>query len=64
METIIPDKTGLYFKNLLKNDIIQIIKKFEDMKFSKEEIRNNAERFSRKIFKEKIIDFINKNTRI
>lgn len=63
METIIPDKTGLYFKNSSKNDIIQIIKKFEDMKFSKEEVRNNAEKFSRKIFKERILDLINRYIR-
>jgi len=60
LETVVNWKTGIFFD---KQDIISLnnwIIKFENTKFNKKEIRKHAENFDKKIFKEKLLDFINK----
>lgn len=58
LETVIDEKTGIFFESQNKDSMIKAIKKFETMKFDKKEIRAHAERFDEEIFKEKIDKFI------
>lgn len=58
LETVVEGKTGIFFKNQTKEDLIQAIKEFDKMCFDKNEIRNHALKFDESVFKQKIIDFI------
>ncbi|MBM3706873.1 MAG: glycosyltransferase family 4 protein [Actinobacteria bacterium] len=61
LETVLDKVTGLFFKENTKDAFTEIVKKFlrvED-RFNRNIIRENALRFDREIFKEKIMDFIN-----
>ncbi|HAX62071.1 MAG TPA: hypothetical protein DCX95_05925 [Elusimicrobia bacterium] len=60
VETIIDNKTGIFFEEQTTDSLIDAIKKFENIKFNPQEIRKNAERFDRKLFKEKIKKFVQK----
>ena len=61
LETVIENKTGVFFENQKEEDIVNAIRKFEKIEtnFSKEEIRNHALNFSEEIFKTKITAKIN-----
>lgn len=54
LETIVKDKTGIFFKKQNTNSLIEAVERFESMTFDPKIIRQNAEKFDRKIFKEKI----------
>ncbi|SEC48965.1 Glycosyltransferase involved in cell wall bisynthesis [Tenacibaculum sp. MAR_2009_124] len=58
LETIIENKTGLFFNKQSELDIINAIKNFEEIKFSPQAIRENALRFSRQRFEREIKEFI------
>ncbi|MGG7153355.1 glycosyltransferase [Clostridium neonatale] len=58
LETVIEEKTGVFFSNQNCDDLIASIKKFESMIFNKKEIRKHAENFDEVIFKQKIKKFI------
>lgn len=58
LETVKDGETGLFFKDQKVESIIECIKKFNNMKFDKRIIRQNAERFDEEIFKMKIFKFI------
>lgn len=58
LETVIEDKTGMFFDNQCSEDLIKAIKKFDSIKFDKEKIRKHAETFDEAIFKEKIARFM------
>jgi glycosyltransferase involved in cell wall biosynthesis len=58
LETVIEDKTGVFFDNQTCEDLLIAIKKFENMTFDKQEIRKHAELFDEPIFKEKIKSFV------
>lgn len=60
LETVVENKTGIFFDNQICNDFIVAIKKFESMTFDKHEIRKHAKTFDEEIFKEKIKRFIEK----
>jgi len=60
-ETIINEKTGLFFKEQNAESLIGAISAFEEHDFNTVEIKKHAENFSEQIFKEKIINFINQN---
>jgi len=53
-ESIIPKKTGLFFPELKVNSLLAVLDKFKSFEFNREIIRENAMKFSRDIFKEKI----------
>lgn len=59
-ETVIDQKTGLFFESQNEKDIYQAIKRFQKLedKFDPKEIRKRAEKFSKEIFKKKIKEFI------
>ncbi|MDD5688311.1 MAG: glycosyltransferase [Elusimicrobia bacterium] len=58
LETVVDGKTGIFFEEQTTNSLVNAVKRFENMKFNKDEIRDIAEKFSVKIFEEKIKYFI------
>lgn len=58
LETVVENKTGLFFNEQTLEELIDAINKFENMEFSKIEIRTHAETFDESIFKYKIKSFI------
>jgi glycosyltransferase involved in cell wall biosynthesis len=60
-ETVINEKTGLFFNKQSNESLIEVIKNFTKINFNPEEIKKQAENFSEATFKEKMFNFINKN---
>lgn len=58
LDTVIDGKTGVLFENQTVDDLKNAILKFENMSFSKQEIRNHALKFDESEFKKKIQYFI------
>ncbi|MBN2244688.1 MAG: glycosyltransferase [Candidatus Aminicenantes bacterium] len=58
LETVIPDKTGLFFPELSPPSLKGALDKFEGMPFNKSEIRSNALNFSKEKFGERITAYI------
>lgn len=58
LETVIENKTGIFFDNQKCDELINAIKKFENINFDKKAIRKHAETFDEVIFKQKISGFI------
>ncbi|BCZ47101.1 glycosyl transferase [Clostridium gelidum] len=58
LETIVEGKTGLFFEEQTTESLISAIKKFETIKFNKEEIRAHALKFDESVFKLQIKDFV------
>jgi len=56
-ETIIPEETGLFFTELTEESLLDTLDKFQGFTFNKSAARDNAMRFSRDVFKEKISSF-------
>lgn len=60
LDTVIDEKTGVYFKNQTVEDVKNAIKKFETMSFNKQEIRQHALKFDEKEFRKNILEFVEK----
>ncbi len=60
-ETIIEDKTGIFFNEQTPESLIEAIKKFKNNNFDSIMIREQAERFSVENFKRRILNFIEEN---
>ena len=58
VETVLENITGIFFSNQSTNDIIQCVNKFEKLSFNSEEIRINAERFSKERFEYEFRNFV------
>ena len=58
LETVIEGKTGVFFNNQTSNDLVDAVKKFENIKFDKNVIREHAKGFDEEVFKRKINDFV------
>jgi len=56
-ETVIPEKTGLFFPELSPESLCEALDKFKSITFNKSNIRDNALNFSRDKFKEKVSVF-------
>ena len=54
LETVIDEKTGIFFKEQTKESLKDAILKFESLTWNKKYIRNHALTFDEEIFKEKI----------
>ncbi|MCB9790434.1 glycosyltransferase [Candidatus Nomurabacteria bacterium] len=57
-ETIIEGETGVFFDEYSEDGLGEVLMNFDSVKFSAEKCRKNAERFSRKVFEDKIRDLI------
>lgn len=64
LETVVENKTGLFFYNQTPEDILDAVKRFEKIQknFDPHLIRKNSERFSSHIFKEKFKSLIETKT--
>lgn len=60
LETVAEKKTGIFFQEQNPTSLQGAIEKFETMKFDPLAIRAHAETFDKKIFNEKILDFLEK----
>jgi glycosyltransferase involved in cell wall biosynthesis len=58
LETVSDGKTGVFFHKATVDALIQAIDKVEKISFNKESIRQNALRFSKEKFKQKICEYI------
>lgn len=60
LETVIENKTGLFFKKQDYKDLIEVVELFEskNLKFDKDFLRQNALKYSKKNFENKIFKFI------
>lgn len=60
LETVLSDKTGVFFKEQTSESLIAGIERFESagVGFTKEEIRNHTEKFSSKRFKKEFKAFV------
>jgi glycosyltransferase involved in cell wall biosynthesis len=54
MDTVIDGKTGILFDKQNEKSLVQAVKKFDMMSFSKVELRKNAKNFSEKRFKRQL----------
>jgi glycosyltransferase involved in cell wall biosynthesis len=57
-ETVIDGKTGVFFKKLSVDSLIEAIKRFEKTKIKAEDCKKQAEKFSKERFKKEIKAFI------
>ena len=58
-ESIIENKTGIFFDELNTKSVVDAIKRFEKMKFKQEDCVNQAKKFSKERFKKEMLQFIN-----
>ncbi|MFH1745215.1 MAG: glycosyltransferase [bacterium] len=58
LETVIPEKTGIFFKEQTVDSIIKAVGEFKNTKFNPQEIRAHAEKFGVERFKKEIREFI------
>jgi len=61
LETVIEDKTGVFFDNFTVENLNTAIKKFEKIKFDPEKIKSHAEKFNKERFMKEIKEFIEKH---
>ncbi|HEX7400874.1 MAG TPA: glycosyltransferase family 4 protein, partial [candidate division Zixibacteria bacterium] len=57
-QEITADHTGIFFYPQTKEALMDAVRRFESARFDPERIRANAIRFDRKIFKERMKEFI------
>jgi glycosyltransferase involved in cell wall biosynthesis len=58
LETVISEKTGIFFYELSVENLLGALDKFESFKFNKNTVRANAMNFSRDTFKGKICSYL------
>jgi glycosyltransferase involved in cell wall biosynthesis len=60
LETVVKDQTGIFFSDQTVQSLIEAVKRFEKMKFSEKECQNNAEKFSKSQFKNRLEEILAK----
>jgi glycosyltransferase involved in cell wall biosynthesis len=58
LETVIENQTGIFFNSQHEESLIDAILQFEKLRFDSELIRNNAKRFDVKVFREKLLAYV------
>lgn len=58
LETVVENKTGVFFYEQTADSLVEAIKKFEKMSFDKNELREHAKLFDEEVFKERIKAFV------
>ena len=58
LETVVEEKTGVFFETQSVDALVSAVQKFESMSFDKLEIREHAKQFDEEIFKQKIEKFV------
>ena len=59
LESVIENKTGVFFDELGVDSLVETIKRFEKTKFDSKECIKNAKRFNKERFREEMLQFIN-----
>ena len=57
-ETVIENETWIFFEEQTPESLNKALEKFENIKFDYKKIRKRSEEFSKEIFKEKLLKFI------
>ncbi len=60
LETVIDNKTGIFFEKQNTESIMEAIEKFKKTKFNSEKIREHTQKFAKENFKKNMSDFIKK----
>ncbi|MDD2907916.1 MAG: glycosyltransferase [Candidatus Gracilibacteria bacterium] len=60
LETVVSGKTGVFFKEQSIESLNNAIEKFESLEFDYLKIREHALKFDKKVFKNEVMEFINK----
>lgn len=58
LETVVEGKTGTFFYEQTAESLMEALKRFETMKFDKQELRRHAEGFDEEVFKARIKAFV------
>ncbi len=58
LDSVIENKTGIFFSEKKKESLIEAVRKFNDIRFEHNDIIENARRFDRDIFKQKFKEFV------
>jgi glycosyltransferase involved in cell wall biosynthesis len=58
LETVVDNKTGIFFHEQSVQSLNETIEKFESLSFDSKIIRKHAENFDKEIFKKNLISFI------
>jgi glycosyltransferase involved in cell wall biosynthesis len=58
IDTVIPEITGVFFERQTPESLINAIAKFEKMRFVVDNLFTNSQRFSKEVFKRRILDVI------
>ncbi|MBS9784283.1 glycosyltransferase [Candidatus Gracilibacteria bacterium] len=59
LETVIEGETGIFFNKQTVESLNDSIKKFETLNFDAKKLREHALNFDKRVFKEKILEFVN-----
>lgn len=60
--SVTPGKTGVFFNEQTEESLINAIQRFEKINFNPQKIRQQAEKFDIKIFKQRMLQFIEAST--
>jgi glycosyltransferase involved in cell wall biosynthesis len=63
LETVIDEKTGIFFREQNKESLIDAVMKFKDMDFNSQDIREHALKFDKEHFMKNIKDFVERKYR-
>ncbi|MFY0651223.1 MAG: glycosyltransferase [Cyclobacteriaceae bacterium] len=58
LETVIDNKTGIFFENQTVESLVDALRKFDETNFDPIHCRRNAERFGTERFRAEILDFV------
>ena len=58
LDTIIEGKTGIFFEKQNKQSLIRAVKKMEKTRFRREDLVNNAQKYSKEVFKKEFRKFV------
>lgn len=63
LESVVENKTGVFFNQPTVESLSEAIKRFESMKFDPRDCITQAKKFSKEKFKKEMLEFVNKNAR-
>jgi glycosyltransferase involved in cell wall biosynthesis len=63
LETVVPNKTGLFFNEQTPQSLIQTLQEFERQEYSPEYIHQFAQKFSKERFQKEFKDFVEKKVK-
>ena len=58
LDTVIDGETGVHFARQTPSDLAEAVRRFESLSFDPERIRQNAQRFSAQVFRERFSSFV------